>query len=216
MAQERESCSFPGASLPPSWGWSPTPSQGLNSQCKIHIHEVSWPEVSNCPFQTCGYSPSKSIQIQRKDPRCCRRRQKEETSLPFLPRASMLTQPVCPCRKKEQHPAQTSCASVLSRCFTLPKWGAGLIKGSLEQPSEVGAARPNPSSPSSCPSPRAGQAGLGKGLHGWGKSGNGWESHQREEGWHTGPARGGRRSSDDATGDVRTSWDPKNVEQSSS
>lgn len=111
MAQERESCSFPGASLPPSWGWCPTPSQGLNSQCKIHIHEVSWPEVSNFPFQTCGYSPSKSIQIQRKDPRCCRRRQKEETSLPFLPRASMLTQPVCPCRKKEQHPAQTSCAS---------------------------------------------------------------------------------------------------------
>lgn len=36
----------------------------------------------------------------------------------------------------------------------------------------------------------------------------------------TGPARGGRRTSavisDDVTGDVRTPWDPKNVEQSSS
>lgn len=32
----------------------------------------------------------------------------------------------------------------------------------------------------------------------------------------TGLARGGRRIPDDATGDVRTPWDLKNVEQSSS
>lgn len=63
-------------------------------------------------------------------------------------------------------------ASVLSRRFTLLKWGVRLIRKSLEQPFEVGAAWPNPFSSSSCPSPRAGQVGLKKGLSWLGKE---WE-----------------------------------------
>lgn len=157
------------------------------------------------------WGPAAAISRHRNDPprRC---QQKKERFIRFLPKHQH--NPYVHTWKRNSL-MQRGTALTLSRCFTFLKWGVRSIKKPLYLPFEVGVARLSPSYSSGCPSRWGWSQDFMSGERECRKM-DGKPPKRKRIAWAGTPsARGGRWVWNNAPGDLRSSWDLKNLERSS-